>query len=129
MKAIVSACAVLIAAAAATVPAGAAAADGQAEAGACVTRAQHARLGIGQTLREVRSIVGDRAQVGAVRRWSSAGNSYQERLYTMCTPTDQAHEILTVRFMWWKCTWRAQIIDTRVGPEPQAIAAPPSRGR
>jgi hypothetical protein len=121
MKPFPTSCAALLAAAAVVVPASPASAGGdpQVEAGGgCVTDAQYAHLGIGLRLSEVRRIVGDQAQVGPVRRWSSGANAYQERRYAMCTPADEAHGTLTVRFVLWKGAWHAQIVDTMVGPEP-----------
>ena len=38
-------------------------------------------------------------------------------LYTMCTPTDNAHATLTTRFMRYNGAWRAFVIDTHIGPE------------
>ncbi len=113
-------CAALISAAV-LVPASPAFAGGDAEAaaaGGCVTNAQYSHLAIGQRLADVRGVVGDQSQESGVRRWSSGANEYQERLYAMCTPYDSAHDTLTVRFMRWQGAWRAQIVDTLVGPEP-----------
>jgi hypothetical protein len=127
MPTITTSCALLLAAAAVMVPASPATAVGDAEAAstvACVSDEQYEQLGIGQRLREVRGIVGDQAQVGPVRRWSSGADTYQERLYAMCTPYDDAHDTLTVRFMRWEGAWRAQIVDTLVGPEPNCRPRP-----
>lgn len=113
-------CAALVSAAAVMVPASPAMAGGAevAAGGGCVTNAQYSRLAIGQRLSYVRGVVSDGAQMGSARRWGSGANNYQERHYDMCTPTDEAHDTLTVRFMQWDGAWRAQIVDTLVGPEP-----------
>jgi hypothetical protein len=83
----------------------------------CVSNAAYGQLSIGQRLGHVRRTAGDHAQI-SMRRWTHAAGSYQERHYRMCTPTDAAHGILTVRFMQFQGAWRAQIVDTMVGPEP-----------
>jgi hypothetical protein len=113
-------CAALISAAAVMVPAAPAmAGDVEAAAsGGCVSNAQYSQLAIGQRLSHVRGVVGSQARAGDTRRWWSGANAYQERLYTMCTPSDAAHGTLTVRFMRWEGAWRTQIVDTLVGPEP-----------
>jgi hypothetical protein len=82
----------------------------------CVSNAEYARLGLGQTLAHVSSAAGADAMV-AWRDWSTGGQEYKERLYTMCTPTDRAHAKLTTRFMRYNGAWRAFVIDTLVGPE------------
>jgi hypothetical protein len=82
----------------------------------CVSDAEYRQLSIGQRMYQVRSVAGDDAQMRN-RRWGSGINSYQERLYTMCTPASSEHDTLTARFMRWQGAWRAQIIDTHIGPE------------
>jgi hypothetical protein len=104
----------LAAAAAPLTPAAAAPADGGANG--CVSNAEYARLANGQRLSYVRATAGDDAQTGW-RNWSNPAGRYQERLYTMCTPTDSAHATLTTRFMHWQGAWRTYIVDTHVGPE------------
>jgi hypothetical protein len=86
----------------------------------CVSNADYARLSVGQSLSAIRAIAGDDAQL-SVRNWMSGTNSYQERLYAMCTPTDRAHDVLTTRFKRYRCVWRAEIVDTLVGPEPGRV--------
>jgi hypothetical protein len=118
----ITTCAALLSAAAVMVPATPAMADGDTDAvaagGGCVTNAQYGRLAIGQRLNHIRGIVSEQAQQGAARRWWSGANAYQERQYSMCTPWHPAHDTLTVRLMRWEGAWRAQIVDTLVGPEP-----------
>jgi hypothetical protein len=92
-------------------------AEARAAAG-CVSNADYAKLAIGQRMRYVRRVAGDDAQTDW-RRWSNGANRYQERRYSMCTPTDGAHATLTTRFMWYRQAWRAMVVDTRVGPEPR----------
>ena len=82
----------------------------------CVSNAEYRQLGLGQTLRHVSSVAGKDAMVDW-RKWSTGGQDYKERLYTMCTPTDSAHGTLTTRFMRYNGAWRAFVIDTLVGPE------------
>jgi hypothetical protein len=82
----------------------------------CVSNAEYARLGLGQTLAHVSSAAGPDAMVGW-RDWSTGGQEYKERLYTMCTPTDNAHATLTTRFMHYNGAWRAFVVDTHIGPE------------
>lgn len=82
----------------------------------CVSKVEYAHLANGQRLSYVRATAGDDAQSGW-RRWSSTAGAYQERLYQMCTPTDNAHATLTTRFMNYQGAWRAYIVDTHVGPE------------
>jgi len=82
----------------------------------CVSNAEYAQLGLGQTLTRVGSVAGADAMVGS-RDWSTGGQEYKERLYTMCTPTDSAHATLTTRFMYYNGAFRAFVIDTLVGPE------------
>jgi hypothetical protein len=84
----------------------------------CVTDATYARLGLGQTLSQVRSITGNDGVVGR-RDWTSGANAYKERVYAMCTPIDSAHAQLTTRFMYYEGAWRAFIVDTLLGPEPR----------
>ena len=85
-------------------------------ANGCVSNAEYARLGLGQTLSRVSTAAGPDAMVGW-RDWSTGGQEYKERLYTMCTPTDSAHSTLTTRFMHYNGAWRAFVIDTHIGPE------------
>ena len=92
-------------------------AAGSAAATGCVSNAEYARLGLGQTLTHVGSVAGADAMV-SWRDWSTGGQEYKERLFTMCTPTDSAHGTLTTRFMYYNGAWRAFVIDTLVGPEP-----------
>jgi hypothetical protein len=87
-----------------------------AAANGCVSNAEYRRLALGQTLTRVGSVAGTDAMVGW-RDWSTGGQGYKERLYTMCTPTDSAHDTLTTRFMRYNGSWRAFVIDTLVGPE------------
>ena len=87
-----------------------------AAANGCVSNAEYAQLGLGQTFGHVSSVTGADAMVGW-RDWSTGGQEYKERLYTMCTPTDSAHGTLTTRFMRYNGAWRAFVIDTLVGPE------------
>lgn len=82
----------------------------------CVSNVEYAHLANGQRLSYVRATAGDDAQSGW-RHWSSTAGAYQERLYRMCTPTDNAHATLTTRFMNYQGAWRAYIVDTHVGPE------------
>jgi hypothetical protein len=103
----------LAALAAPLTPAAAAPADGPT---GCVSNAEYARLANGQRLTHVRATAGDTAQTGW-REWSNSAGRYQERLYAMCTPTDEAHATLTTRFMHWQGAWRTYIVDTHVGPE------------
>jgi hypothetical protein len=81
-----------------------------------VSNAEYAQLGLGQTLGHVSSVAGKDAMVGS-RDWTTGGMDYKERLYAMCTPTDNAHATLTTRFMRYDGAWRAFVVDTLVGPE------------
>jgi hypothetical protein len=114
------AAAALAAVAGVTVPASAAHAGpatvADTDSPGCVSNGEYAQLAIGQRLSLVRSVAGDDAQMN-MRRWDSGIHSYQERLYTMCTPMSSRHDTLTARFMMWQGAWRATIIDTYVGPE------------
>lgn len=92
-------------------------ATGSAAATGCVSNAKYAQLGLGQTLTHVGAVAGADAMV-SWRDWSTGGQDYKERLFTMCTPTDRAHGTLTTRFMYYNGAWRAFVIDTHVGPEP-----------
>ncbi|MGH3315123.1 MAG: hypothetical protein ACRDO0_03165 [Nocardioidaceae bacterium] len=94
------------------------AADGDARTAAgCVSNAEYSKLAVGQRMRYIRRVAGSDAQM-SWRAWSRGAQRYQERLYDMCTPTDSAHGTLTTRFMYYKGAWRAYIVDTLVGPEP-----------
>lgn len=93
-----------------------ASAAGTGVADGCVSRAEYAQLGLGQTLVHVGSVAGKDAMVSR-RAWSTGDMDYKERRYTMCTPTDSAHATLTTRFMWYDGAWRAFIVDTLLGPE------------
>jgi hypothetical protein len=86
-------------------------------AAGCVSNAAYSKLAVGQRMRYVRRVAGNDAQM-SWRAWSRGAQRYQERLYDMCTPTDSAHGTLTTRFMYYKGAWRAYIVDTLVGPEP-----------
>jgi len=108
--------AVLVALAAVAAPLTPAVAAPGAGHNGCVSNAEYAKLANGQRLSYVRATAGDDAQTGW-RKWSAYSGRYQERLYTMCTPTDSAHSTLTTRFMYWQGAWRAYIVDTHVGPE------------
>lgn len=83
----------------------------------CVSNTEYRQLGVGQTLAHVSSTAGRDAMVGW-RDWSTGGQDYKERLYSMCTPTDSAHATLTTRFMQYNGAWRAFVVDTHIGPEP-----------
>jgi hypothetical protein len=83
----------------------------------CVTDTEYARLGLGQSLSYIHSVVGADALVTS-RDWSTGANAYKERVYAMCTPVDSAHGALTTRFMLYDGSWRAFIVDTLLGPEP-----------
>ena len=91
-------------------------AAGTAAARGCVTNAEYAQLGLGQTISHVASVAGSDAMV-SWRDWSTGGATYKERLYTMCPPTEHAHATLTTRFMRYNGAWRAFVIDTHIGPE------------
>jgi hypothetical protein len=91
-------------------------AAGSTAATGCVSDTEYAQLGLGQSPTRVRSAAGADAMVSS-RDWSTGGQGYKERLYTMCTPTDSAHDTLTTRFMYYNGAWRAFVIDTLVGPE------------
>jgi hypothetical protein len=82
----------------------------------CVGDADLARLSNGQSLRFIRSVAGDDAQL-SVRRWTRTGQQYQERQYAMCTPRDQDHSVLVTRFEFYDGRWQAIAVDTRMGPE------------
>jgi hypothetical protein len=86
-------------------------------AAGCMSNAAYGQLSVGLRLAHVRRVADDGAQI-SMRRWTSGINAYQERLYRLCTPTDSAHGVLTVRFMRFQGAWRSQIVDTMVGPEP-----------
>jgi hypothetical protein len=118
-----TAVAALITAASVTVPvmpafANADGDDADAAASGCVTDAAYSRLGLGQTLSQIRSVTGDEGMVSQ-RAWTSGANAYKERVYAMCTPIDSAHDRLTTRFMYYQGAWRAFIVDTLLGPEPR----------
>ena len=109
--------AVLVALAAVAAPlTSAAASPADARPSGCVSNTEYAHLANGQRLSHVRATAGDDAQTGW-HGWSSGAYAYQERLYRMCTPTDDAHATLTTRFMNYQGAWRAYIVDTHVGPE------------
>jgi hypothetical protein len=82
----------------------------------CVSNAEYGRLSTGQRLRYIRRVAGDDAQI-SLRRWTQAGNRYQERRYDMCTPRTPDHDVLTTRFMVYQGVWRAYLVDTYIGPE------------
>ena len=112
--------AALIGAALALLPATPAIASSGSEAATasgCVSNAAYGRLSVGQRLSYVRRAAGDSAQI-SMRRWTDGSNAFQQRHYRMCTPTDAAHRVLTTRFTYYRGAWRAQIVDTMVGPEP-----------
>lgn len=83
----------------------------------CVSNAEYRKLANGQRLRYIRSVAGDDAQIGK-RYWTRSGNRYQERRYKMCTPRSSAHDTLFTRFMVWQGSWRAYVVDTHIGPDP-----------
>ena len=108
----------ILAAATLTIPAtNAYAADDARAAAGCVSNADYAKLAVGQRMRYIRRVAGNDAQMSS-RSWSRGALRYQERLYDMCTPTDSAHGTLTTRFQYYQGAWRAYIVDTLVGPEP-----------
>ena len=108
----------MLTAATLTVPAtNAFAADDARAAAGCVSNADYRKLAVGQRMGYIRRVAGNDAQM-SWRSWSRGSLRYQERLYDMCTPTDSAHGTLTTRFQYYKGAWRAFIVDTRVGPEP-----------
>ncbi len=96
-------------------------AAGTAATSGCVSNTEYRQLGLGQTMARVTSVAGPDAMVSG-RDWSTGGQSYKERLYAMCTPTDKAHATLTTRFMRYQGAWRAFVIDTLIGPEPAGPA-------
>jgi hypothetical protein len=89
--------------------------DASAAAG-CVSNADYRRLAQGQSLRHVRRVAGDDAQV-SMRRWTQYGHRYQERLYHMCHPWNSRYHTLTTRFTVYGGQWRAYLVDLHVGPE------------
>ena len=105
----------LLAATLTVVPAAPFAPSASANAG-CVSNAEYSRLSTGQRLRYIRRVAGDDAQI-SMRRWTQAGNRYQERRYDMCTPRSPDHDVLTTRFMVYQGAWRAFLVDTHLGPE------------
>ena len=114
--------AALITAASVTVPATPAFADSgdadSAAASGCVSNAQYAQIGLGQTLSHIRAVLGSEAMISR-RDWTSGGTAYKERVYRMCTPISSAHDQLTTRFMYYQDAWRAFVVDTHLGPEPR----------
>ena len=102
----------LMLAAAAVVPLG-----GSASAAVgCVSNADYRRLAQGQSLRHIRRVAGDDAQI-SMRRWTQSGQRYQERLYDMCRPWNSRYDTLTTRFTVYQGQWRAYLVDLYVGPE------------
>jgi len=97
---------------AAVVPLGGAASA----AGGCVSNADYRRLAQGQTLRFIRRVAGDDAQIG-MRRWTQSGQRYQERRYAMCRPWNSRYHTLTTRFTVYGGQWRAYLVDLYIGPE------------
>lgn len=89
--------------------------DAYAAAG-CVSNADYRRLAQGQTLRHIRRVAGDDAQI-SMRRWTQYGHRYQERLYTMCHPWNGRYHTLTTRFTVYQGRWRAYLVDLYVGTE------------
>jgi hypothetical protein len=89
--------------------------DASAAAG-CVSNAEYRRLAQGQTLRHIRRVAGDDAQV-SMRRWTQNGQRYQERRYRMCRASNPRYHTLTTRFTPYGGQWRAYLVDLFVGPE------------
>lgn len=88
-------------------------------AGGCVSNADYRRIGQGQSLRHIRRVAGDDAQV-SMRRWTQQGSRYQERRYRMCRPQNPRYHTLTTRFTIYQGQWRAYLVDLYIGPEPTA---------
>jgi hypothetical protein len=89
--------------------------DATAAAG-CVSNADYRRLAQGQSLRHIRRVAGDDAQI-SMRRWTQRGSRYQERLYDMCQPWNERYHTLTTRFTVYRGEWRAYLVDLYIGPE------------
>ena len=106
----------LLALALAAAPVGPFAENASAAAG-CVSNADYRRIGQGQSLRHIRRVAGDDAQL-SMRRWTQQGSRYQERLYRMCSPQNPRYHTLTTRFTVYQGQWRAYLVDLYIGPEP-----------
>ncbi len=89
--------------------------DTRSEPAGCVSDGERARLAVGQRLSHVHAVAGADAELSR-RTWTRAGERFHERLYSMCTPKDEAHSILTTRYRRPHRVWRAFIVDTHLGP-------------
>jgi len=88
-----------------------------ASAAGCVSNADYRRIGQGQSLRHIRRVAGDDAQI-SMRHWTQQGGRYQERRYRMCNPQNPRYHTLTTRFTVYQGQWRAYLVDLFIGPEP-----------
>lgn len=72
-------------------------------------------IAIGQTPAQVTEVAA--VAPASTSSWTVGGQEVRQRIYDLCEPTPLGHTTLTVRFVLYQGTWRANVVDTHIGPE------------